>query len=388
MAGIAVSDIVKSFGGTRVLKGVSLSIEDGEFVSLVGPSGCGKSTLLRIIAGLEAQDGGSVSIRGKPVDGIRASNRDLAMVFQSYALYPHLTVEQNIAVPLRMRRLNSWQRLPVVGRMLAGGARYKSIREDVERAATQLDIAHLLKRKPGQLSGGQRQRVAVGRALVRDPVAFLLDEPLSNLDAKLRVHMRTEIAELHRSLGRTFVYVTHDQAEAMTMSDRIAVMMDGEIIQCAAPDEIYHSPADIRVAEFIGSPQINILPAGIGPYGALSLFGRALPLKAQNPCDEARIGIRPEALRITGGDGLVKAKITHLENLGAEYFVQLACDALDDRLLLRTDWATGHILEMGEELSLTFRPEDVRLFGPDGKAMSVRVVQEDKADKTLEMVDG
>lgn len=212
MAGLSIENITKRFGETEVLKGVSLDIADGEFVSLVGPSGCGKSTLLRIIAGLEEQCSGDIWIGGNSVAGQRAADRNLSMVFQSYALYPHLTVGENIAVPLRMRRLNGLQRLPLVGNFMPGARSVTDgIVRDTTHAAEMLEIGHLVNRKPGQLSGGQRQRVALGRALVREPAAFLLDEPLSNLDAKLRVQTRAEIAQLHRRLAATFIYVTHDQ---------------------------------------------------------------------------------------------------------------------------------------------------------------------------------
>ena len=214
MAEIDLRHIEKSYGETAVVKKVSLTIRSGEFLTLVGPSGCGKSTLLRIIAGLEAQDSGEVVVAGRCVDDKRPKERDVAMVFQSYALYPHLSVFDNLALPLRTRRLSFAQRLPLIGRALPGrGGVEAAIRAEVEQAASMLDIAHLLQRKPGQLSGGQRQRVALGRAMVRHPAVFLMDEPLSNLDAKLRVQMRAEITALHRRLGVTFVYVTHDQAE-------------------------------------------------------------------------------------------------------------------------------------------------------------------------------
>ncbi|MQX55353.1 ABC transporter ATP-binding protein, partial [Sinorhizobium meliloti] len=274
MAEISIRSIRKSFGATSVLKDVSLEIADGEFLTLLGPSGCGKSTLLRILAGLEVQTGGSLAIGDHVVDGVRPKRRDVAMVFQSYALYPHMTVAQNMALPLRMRRLSSWQRLPVVGRFLLGTTAVGAeIEKDVMRTAKALGIGHLLARKPGQLSGGQRQRVAVGRAMVRQPAVFLMDEPLSNLDAKLRVQMRAEIKELHQRLGVTFVYVTHDQSEAMTMSDRVAVMLDGELLQVAPPQEIYADPDDLRVAEFIGSPKINILEATLRSDGLADAAG-------------------------------------------------------------------------------------------------------------------
>ena len=213
MAGIVLDRIEKSFGETRVLKGVSLSFDAGSFISLVGPSGCGKTTLLRIIAGLERADRGSVSIAGHDVTGRRAADRDVAMVFQNYALYPHMTVEQNMALPLVMRRLSSVERAPLVGRFVSGTkARRSAIRSEIEEAARLLSIDHLMQRRPGQLSGGQRQRVALGRAIVRHPKAFLMDEPLSNLDAALRHDMRRELVELHRRVSVTTVYVTHDQA--------------------------------------------------------------------------------------------------------------------------------------------------------------------------------
>lgn len=369
MSMIILSGIEKSFGSTQVLRGIDLEIAHGEFLSLVGPSGCGKSTLLRIIAGLETQNGGGVAIGDRVVDGVRGSERNLSMVFQSYALYPHLTVAENIAVPLRMRNLNTWQRMPVIGRFLPGtGKELRGIREAVARAAEMLDISHLLHRKPGQLSGGQRQRVAVGRALVRDPEAFLLDEPLSNLDAKLRVHMRTEIAELHRRLDATFVYVTHDQAEAMTMSDRIAVMMAGEILQCAPPEEVYNDPADIDVAEFIGSPKINILPVMVGPDGAVSVFGTDIGLQTTAGVEGVRLGVRPEAL-VPGG-GPIKGAVRHTENLGSEVFAQIEVPGLADRVVVRLDPQPGIRIRLGETLSLSFPPESAVLFDVQGKRLA------------------
>jgi multiple sugar transport system ATP-binding protein len=221
VASVELSRITKAFGDTSVLKSISLSVNDGEFLTLVGPSGCGKSTLIRIVAGLEAQDEGAVSIGDAPVDHLRPHERRVAMVFQSYALYPHLTVRGNIALPLMMSRLRLWERIPLL-RLFSTRRRtvMRDVDREVEAIASQLHLEHLLARRPVQLSGGQRQRVALGRAMVRRPDVFLMDEPLSNLDAKLRVHMRSELAELHERLGATFIYVTHDQVEAMTMSDR------------------------------------------------------------------------------------------------------------------------------------------------------------------------
>ncbi|SVC87565.1 uncharacterized protein METZ01_LOCUS340419, partial [marine metagenome] len=242
VAEIQLKGISKSFDDNKVIKSLDLSIANGEFITVLGPSGCGKSTLLRIIAGLESQSSGDVIIDGREVNKVRASERDLAMVFQSYALYPHLSVQQNLMVPLKLRRLSRLERFPLLNWFLPKrSSKMIDLNEKVLQAAETLQITHLMERKPGQLSGGQQQRVAVGRAMVREPVAFLMDEPLSNLDAALRVHMRAEISELHRKLKTTFIYVTHDQAEALTMSDRMAVMMDGEILQHDTPSEIYNN---------------------------------------------------------------------------------------------------------------------------------------------------
>jgi multiple sugar transport system ATP-binding protein len=370
MADLSITSVTKRFGETEVLKGVTLNIADAEFVSLVGPSGCGKSTLLRIIAGLEDPSSGEIAIGGESVTQVRAADRNLSIVFQSYALYPHLTVAENIAVPLRMRSLSASQRLPVIGAFWPGALEKRvEITAAVARAAEMLEISALLDRKPGQLSGGQRQRVALGRALVRDPAAFLLDEPLSNLDAKLRVQTRAEIAELHRRLKATFIYVTHDQVEAMTMSDRLAVMMGGQILQCAAPDVIYEDPEDIRVAEFIGSPKINILPVEIST-GGLSLFGRLLgtgPLQAKSCV--ARLGLRPEALRIAKSTPLLQGKVAHVENLGAEVYAQIALSGHDIRVTLRAMPSERQSLRLGTTVGLTFDLEDALIFDAEGKRM-------------------
>nr|MBA3446777.1 sn-glycerol-3-phosphate ABC transporter ATP-binding protein UgpC [Pseudaminobacter sp.] len=243
MAQVTIRDVSKAFGAVKVLHGVSVEIADGEFVVLVGPSGCGKSTLLRMVAGLESVGGGTVMIGERVVNHLPPGQRDIAMVFQNYALYPHKTVEQNMAFALKLRRTES-----------------AKIAERVKRAAEILDLTPYLDRYPRQLSGGQRQRVAMGRAIVRDPKVFLFDEPLSNLDAKLRVQMRTEIKELHQRLKTTTIYVTHDQVEAMTMADKIVVMQNGRIEQAGAPLELFDRPANLFVAGFIGSPAMNFLP--------------------------------------------------------------------------------------------------------------------------------
>jgi multiple sugar transport system ATP-binding protein len=369
MAAVELDGIVKAFGEQPVLRGVDLQVADGEFIALVGPSGCGKSTLLRIIAGLESQDQGAVRIAGERVDAVRPSRRNLAMVFQSYALYPHLSVADNIALPLRMRRLTALQRLPGLGRLSPGRRRIeREIAADVARTAGLLDIAALLHRKPGQLSGGQRQRVAVGRAIVRAPQAFLFDEPLSNLDAKLRVHMRAELAQLHRSLKATFVYVTHDQAEAMTMSSRIAVMMDGEIVQIGPPAEVYERPADLRVAEFIGSPKINVLPAE-AVQGRLELFGRPLAAAPGLRAGACRIAIRPERIALGGAEGWTGI-VTHVEHMGPELFVHCGLPRLAAPVIVRIDPADA-IPAVGAPVGLRFSPEHLHVFDASGRRLAV-----------------
>ncbi|MEZ5714004.1 MAG: ABC transporter ATP-binding protein [Paracoccaceae bacterium] len=368
MSGLQIDTITKSFGATEVLKGVSLEIGAGEFVSLVGPSGCGKSTLLRIVAGLEQATAGDIRIGGRSVAGIRAADRNLSMVFQSYALYPHLSVADNIAVPLRMRQLGGWHRLPLIGGLMPGARdRRAAIRQAVAAAADTLEISALLDRKPGQLSGGQRQRVALGRALVREPAAFLLDEPLSNLDAKLRVQTRAEIAQLHRRLGTTFVYVTHDQVEAMTMSDRIAVMMDGRILQCASPDIVYNDPDDIRVAEFIGSPKINLLPAESDGAGRLSVFGHGLPLHGPAPNQVLQVGIRPERLIVGDADAPIAGHVAHLENLGSELFAQVRIAGFNHPVTLRAEPEMAPALHLGARIGLGFDPAHLLVFDAGGK---------------------
>jgi multiple sugar transport system ATP-binding protein len=371
VAKIELRAIRKTFDSTEILKGIDLAIEDGEFIALIGPSGCGKSTLLRVIAGLEPQSSGEVRIEGVQVDGIRPSARNLAMVFQSYALYPHLTVFDNIAVPLRMRRHSALARTPLVGRLHPGRASTeRGIREEVERVAAQLELSELLKRKPGQLSGGQRQRVAVGRAIVRQPVGFLFDEPLSNLDAKLRVHMRTELAQLHRQLKATFVYVTHDQAEAMTMSSRIAVMIGGHIVQIGTPAEVYENPQDIRVAEFVGSPKINALPGVVRDDGGLEVLGRPLGLSTPAAAGRCSVCVRPERMELGAGPGAITGTVVHLENLGAEAFVHVRVDRIDLPLLARVS-PDRSLPAIGSPIHLGFSASAVRVFDTAGKRIEV-----------------
>lgn len=363
---IELTNIGKSFGGNDVLKGIDLSIRPGEFISLVGMSGCGKSTLLRIIAGLEASDNGTVSIGDQDVTDIDPSDRNLAMVFQSYALYPHMNVRQNIATPLRMRKLSLSARLPLFGRLFSSAKTLAEIDAEVVRAADTLQIGHLLDRKPAQLSGGQRQRVALARALVRSPAAFLMDEPLSNLDAKLRAHMREELARLHRRLGATFVYVTHDQIEAMTMSDRIALMSEGRIEQLGTPDELYSRPATLTVARFIGSPSINLLPVEIDAQGNVTFIGEALGIAvASGQAGPAMLGLRAEDLHVAKNG--MAAHIVRSETHGADRFVTCRL-AKDNNIELTLRQRAGEALGADADglLHIGFAPDRIHLFGENG----------------------
>ncbi|KFC76021.1 Fused maltose transport subunit, ATP-binding component of ABC superfamily regulatory protein [Bosea sp. LC85] len=381
MATVALSSIAKAFGPTKVLGGVDLDIADGEFLTLVGPSGCGKSTLIRIIAGLEHQDGGSVAIGGNSVDHLRPHERRVAMVFQSYALYPHMSVRANIALPLMMARLKLWQRLPLL--KLLSGQRRKAmagIETDVDAVAAQLQLGHLLDRKPAQLSGGQRQRVALGRAMVRSPDVFLMDEPLSNLDAKLRVHMRTELAELHKRLGATFIYVTHDQVEAMTMSDRVAMMDSGEILQLGTPSQLYEKPASLKVAQFIGSPAINLLPATVGAAGRLELFGRPMALSvALAPGQPVTLGIRSEALTLVHGEqagagrAWFSARLRRKENLGSEYILHFDLAGRDaPGVTMRASPAVAACVNEAAEVTLGFDEAASHIFDAEGDRLEPR----------------
>jgi multiple sugar transport system ATP-binding protein len=371
MSGIVLHDIQKSFGDTNVLRGVSLSVAQGEFLSLVGPSGCGKTTLMRIIAGLEAVSSGAVEIAGVDVTALRAADRDVAMVFQNYALYPHLTVRQNIAVPLMMRRLTAPERMPLLGGLLPGVAdKRRALNADVIAAAEMLGIGKLLERKPAQLSGGQRQRVALGRAIVRHPRAFLMDEPLSNLDAALRVTTRSEIVALHRRVGASTVYVTHDQSEAMTMSDRVAVMMDGHILQVGTPEDIYTDPQDLRVARFVGSPSINVLVAEVSPAGDVTVGGMTIGLRARKQ-GPALLAIRPEDL-VPGPAGIT-ARVEHLEYLGESLLVHAQVLDGNERVICRLLPELRPQVAPGEVVNLAPDPAKALLFDGDGRRIAADV---------------
>jgi multiple sugar transport system ATP-binding protein len=371
--GISIANIVKAFGSTRVLCGVSIDVREGEFLSLVGPSGCGKSTLLRIIAGLEWQDSGSIAIAGNRVDALPPRERNIAMVFQNYALYPHMTAGENIATPLVMDGLSLFERLPLLGRLsLRRAAIAARIAEDVERVARQLHIEALLDRKPGQLSGGQRQRVALARAMVRQPAAFLMDEPLSNLDAKLRVHMRDELSELHKRLGATFVYVTHDQVEAMTMSDRVALMDGGRVLQLGTPTELYERPCSLTVAQFIGSPTINTLPVTSDTQGGLHFAGMRLGIDVPLGQCAAKMALRPEAIRLSAGNSApgrirLSGRLRRVEHHGAERIGHLILEVGEERAIqfrLPAEDARG--LEEGQAVDVCFHPQDAHLFDAAG----------------------
>ena len=373
MALLELRSLNKSFDETPILNNVDLSLEAGNFLAVLGPSGCGKSTLLRIIAGLEAQDSGEVWINGVHVDALPPKARDIAMVFQSYALYPHMSVEENIALPLVMRDLTRLERLPAVRRLDKRVlAKRADIRAAVRRAAALVDIEPLLERKPKQLSGGQRQRVALARAFVRQPRLFLLDEPLSNLDASLRTSTRTEIVELQRRMGVTTVYVTHDQTEAMTMADRIVIMMAGEIVQIGRAQEIYRHPADLRVAQFIGSPRMTILPGDL-MNGLVRLAGGMVVAQASDPDQEISIGLRSEDVRLQSipDASSLAGTIRHVEFLGAEAFVHLTFDRLSavTPIIVRVPADVAENLSPDGKTNIVPDMKKAHLFGKDGKRL-------------------
>ncbi len=373
MSDIKLKGISKFFDNNEVIKSLDLSIANGEFITVVGPSGCGKSTLLRIIAGLESQSSGDVIIDGREVNKVRASERDLAMVFQSYALYPHLSVQQNLMVPLKLRRLSRLERLPLLNRFLPKRrSKMIGLNEKVLQAAETLQITHLMDRKPGQLSGGQQQRVAVGRAMVREPVAFLMDEPLSNLDAALRVHMRAEISELHRKLKTTFIYVTHDQAEALTMSDRMAVMMDGEVLQHDTPSEIYNNPVNLKVAEFIGSPKINVLPAESDSKGKITCMGLPISMSLQTQKQgNIMLGFRPEHTELISSDSKTcfEGKITYKENLGSDIYLHVNLKDGQHKMIVRSEPEKAIDAKIDDIVKIGWMADKVMAFEENGQSL-------------------
>lgn len=356
MADVSLRGVKKQFGALSVIKGVDLDVKDGEFCVFVGPSGCGKSTLLRMIAGLEDITEGSLAIGGQDMTSIGPSERGVAMVFQSYALYPHMTVSENIGFGLKMT-----------------GHSKAMIAERTAVAAKLLQLEPLLDRKPGQLSGGQRQRVAIGRAIVRNPEVFLFDEPLSNLDAALRVQMRTELSKLHQDLKATMIYVTHDQVEAMTMADKIVVLSAGKIEQVGSPLELYHRPNNLFVAGFIGSPKMNFLKVQVSSAegaAVVRLPGADISIPtngASVPAGEMTFGLRPEHIDATGkGDVVIDATVKLAEYLGSEtlFFVTLADGS---ELSVKADGLASE--KPGQTLRLGINAKACHLFDKDGKAV-------------------
>ena len=338
MANLKLIDIKKSYGKTEVIHGLDLEVLDGEFCVLVGPSGCGKSTLLRMIAGLEAITEGSISINDERVNDISAAKRGLAMVFQSYALYPHMTVRQNLAFGLENLKLDK-----------------DDIEQRINKAANQLRMEDYLKRRPGQLSGGQRQRVAIGRAIVREPSIYLFDEPLSNLDAELRVATRVELKALHARLGNTMIYVTHDQVEAMTMADKIVVMHDGIIEQTGSPLDLYNKPANLFVAGFIGSPKMNFLDCSSLPE----------EVKKLSPKGATTFGIRPEHLKIQDENSLY-LKVKTVEQLGSDSY--LYGETIDNQeISIKLNSQTT--IKSGESVKVGFSQGDTHWFNEKGVSL-------------------
>jgi ABC-type sugar transport system ATPase subunit len=355
MGQITLSGIEKSFGAVPVLHGIDLDIRSGELVVFVGPSGCGKSTLLRLIAGLDRPTEGTIAIDGRDVTRVPAADRGLAMVFQSYALYPHMSVRQNMAFGLENAHLPKAE-----------------IETRIAEAARMLEIGDYLHRRPGQLSGGQRQRVAIGRAIVRNPTAFLLDEPLSNLDAELRVSMRAELAALHGRLKTTMIYVTHDQVEAMTLADRIVVLRKGRIEQVDTPLALYNRPANLFVAGFIGAPNMNFIPAVVrerveGGFETTVLDGRTVRIAAAPdalaPGDEITIGVRPHHIRRAPPGTGIDATVTLVEALGAETVIH--CRTAEDRKLLAV-FAGQDRAVPGDTISLAFEVAETHAFDAEG----------------------
>lgn len=375
MSVLSLSNITKSFGSNDILKGVSLEAEPGEFIALVGPSGCGKSTLLRIVAGLDHADQGEISLGGKTLSNLTAADRNIAMVFQSYALYPHLTAGQNIAVPLAMRRLTATQRLPIIGNFLPGQkAIRQGILKEVEAMAASLKIGHLLDRKPGQMSGGQRQRVALARAMVRHPALFLMDEPLSNLDANLRVHARGEIVELHRKSGVPALYVTHDQSEALSMASRVAVMIGGRLLQLATPQTIYEDPSHIEVARFIGQPRINLLPTKATANGMVQFGGITIAASSLSHGDDITVGIRPEFVRLASQSrDTMAATVERLEFLGSEVILFARLDGMGETVVVKLTPSDAANLGPGRPVHLAIQPDKALLFGADGERVTTQV---------------
>jgi len=358
MANVKMSSIYKKFGKIEVIHGINLEVENNEFVVFVGPSGCGKSTLLRLIAGLEDVTSGEIEIDGIQVNSLPPAKRGIAMVFQSYALYPHMNVFQNMSFGLRLAKTDK-----------------KEIEKQVKEAAEILQITELLERKPKELSGGQRQRVAIGRAIVRDPKVFLFDEPLSNLDAKLRVQMRIELTKLHRDLNATMIYVTHDQVEAMTMADKIVVLREGYVEQIGAPLDLYNNPSNMFVAGFIGSPSMNFLDVNISGFTEDNVeIELENSKKIQVPCsplgelttnESIKMGVRPEHLNLTeNGDAKLDGKVFAVERLGGETYLYVNTVNNDE---LTVHAPGDKVISVGDSVSIGFSSKNCHLFDKKGE---------------------
>ena len=343
MANLALRSLTKSYGSTEVLHGISLDVADGEFVVFVGPSGCGKSTTLRLIAGLEETTSGIIEIDDREVNNLEPKERDIAMVFQNYAIYPHMSVKKNIAFGLRSSKMPKPEK-----------------EKRIQEVAGILDMTDLLERKPSQLSGGQRQRVAIGRAMVRDPAVFLFDEPLSNLDAQLRTQMRLEIKRLHQRVGNTIIFVTHDQVEAMTMADRIVIMKDGYIQQVGTPSEVYHKPANTFVAKFIGAPSMNLLEGTFRDGGVTLIGGKqvALNFNAASNGREVLVGVRPDDFHPDDVNPIIGGKVTVLEPLGPETLIYV--DTPSGEVIAKADGRSPP--QVGETVSLGAGSEHLHVF--------------------------
>ena len=391
MAGVRFEDLSKTFPGrgggdpVDVIRQLNLTINDGEFLVLVGPSGCGKSTLLRLLAGLDHPSSGEIRIGTRPISDVPPARRNVAMVFQSYALYPHLSVRDNLSFGLRRSQARStFQRIQDQAfrstRMLPKPLRVRSVREEqiearVNTVARSLELTELLDRRPKELSGGQKQRVALGRAMARNPEVFLMDEPLSNLDAKLRTSTRQKIVELQRELGTTTVYVTHDQVEAMTMGDRIAVLNQGRLQQLGTPMELYRWPSNIFVAQFIGSPAMSLLPVTVGPNATLILGSKRIQVEGemvkpllQREGQHLTAGLRPEHWHLAPATNRnLQAEVSHCERLGNEQI--LTCLLVDGDQLIQVRGSADINIKAGDAIHLDPDPTGWRLFEADGEAI-------------------
>lgn len=359
MSYLKITELQKHYDSYHALRGINLSITEGEFVVFVGPSGCGKSTLLRTIAGLESSTGGTIELDGRDITELASSKRDLAMVFQSYALYPHMTVADNLSFALRLAKVSD-----------------EEIQEKVRSVSASLQLDALLDRKPKELSGGQRQRVAIGRAIVRQPKVFLFDEPLSNLDAALRVQMRLELARLHKKLGTTMIYVTHDQVEAMTLADRVVILNAGQIEQVGTPLELYRQPNSRFVAEFIGTPKMNLIPTNkatlAGDNLTIDLLDKQIDFPAKRLKESLStstiIGIRPEHMQLVEQDGDISGRIELIEHLGSEAYAHIQLSS-NQTIIVKA--AARSELEDGQEVHIKIDIDEAILFNENDRVISV-----------------